>query len=260
MTNHTPATNAFNAAANDSRAEAVRLGQELLQELGKAHAPQANTAKLHELLAQGASVQEVNEHGQTALMVAIHYDHTTLAEKILDAGASVHAKDNQDNTPLLWCGYKGNAGIALRLLRAGADADASNSVGRSVLTQAANKGYDEFLKTVIDWGCDADRDDRRGDTPLTVAAAAGRKATCLALIDAGANPIKRARSGKTPAEAARDARYTTIADAIEKSIVDNRERLLLDDIRQITEGVREDITLSSAPIKAVRKRGASSSR
>lgn len=254
MTHNTSATNAFNAAANDSRAEAARLGQALLEELGKAHAPQANTVHLHDLLARGASVHEANTSGQTALMVAIHYNHTDLAEKILDAGASVHAKDNQDNTPLIWCGYMGNVEIALRLLRAGADLDASNSIGRSVLTQAANKGYDEFLAAVIGWGCDADHIDRRGETPLTTAAAAGRKSTCLALIAAGANPTKRARTGKTPAETAHEARYTTIADAIEKSIVDNRERLLLDDIRQITEGVREDITVSSAPIKTVRKR------
>lgn len=254
MTNHTPATPAFNTAANARRDEVARLGQALLEELSKAHAPQANTARLHDLLAQGASVHEVNSSGQTALMVAIHYSHTDIAAKILDAGASVHARDNQDNTPLIWCGYMGNTEIALRLLRAGASLDASNSIGRSVLTQAANKGYDEFLGAVIGWGCDPDHIDRRGETPLTTAAAAGRKSTCLALIGAGANPIKRARSGKTPAEAARDARYTTIADAIEKSIVDNRERILLDDIRQITEGVREDITVSSAPIKAVRKR------
>src|SRR6218665_726924 len=104
MTNHTPATNAFNAAASDIRAEAARLGQALLEELGKAHAPQANTAKLQDLLARGASVHEVNTSGQTALMVAIHYNHTDIADKILDAGASVHAKDNQDNTPLVWCG------------------------------------------------------------------------------------------------------------------------------------------------------------
>lgn len=247
---------AFNTSAADRRAEAARLGQQLLEELGKGRAPQVDAAILSELLARGASVQEVNTHGQSALMVAIHYDHTDIAEKILAAGASVHARDHQDNTPLVWCGYTGNNKIALALLRAGARIDDCNSIGRSVLTQAASRGNDDFLTAVIGWGCDSNHIDRRGDTPLCTAAAAGRKSTCLALIAAGANPVKPNRSGKTPADVARDARYTTVADAIEKTIEDCRERILSDDIRQITDGLNEDIAISRVHIKTVHKRPA----
>jgi uncharacterized protein len=238
-----PASPAFNAAADEERAEAVRLGRELLEELEPGSSPQVDLAKLEDLLARGASVQEKNTHGQTALMVALHYDHPRIADKILDAGASVHARDNQDNTPLVWCGYKGNSEIALRLLRAGARIDDCNGSGRSVLTQAADKGHDDFLRAVISWGANADHTDHRGDTPLTAAAAAGRKSTALALIESGANPVKPARNGKTPAQTARDKNYSTVADAIEKTIEACRDRILRDDIRQITEGVREDVAV-----------------
>lgn len=254
MSPQNPAPNTFNTAARPGQTEAARWGQELLTELGKGRAPQADKAKMLDLIARGASVSEVNEHGQTALMVAIHYGRNYVAQRILAAGASVHAKDHKDNTPLIWCGYMGNSDLALSLLRAGAKPDDCNSIGRNMLTQAAGKGHDDFLKTMIARGCDPDLADRRGETPLTTAAAAGRKATCLALISAGANPVKPASSGKTAAETAREARYTTVADAIEKTIEDCRERILRDDIRQITDGVREDITLSTAPIKTIRKR------
>ncbi|MFN7114100.1 MAG: ankyrin repeat domain-containing protein [Alphaproteobacteria bacterium] len=242
--NNTPsASPAFNTATTNAQTEASRLGQALLEQLGQGRAPQADLAKLKDLLARGASVQEKNTHGLTALMLAIRYGHTEMAGKILDAGASVHAKDNQDNTPLLWCAYWGDSEIALRLLRAGARIDDCNSTGRNVLTQAAGRGNDDFLKAVIGWGLDADHFDRRGDTALCAAAAAGRKETALALIDAGANPVKPARNGKTPAQTARDKNYSTVADAIEKTIEDCRERIILDDLRPITEGLREDMTV-----------------
>jgi len=254
VNNTPPASPAFNTAAADTRTAAVRLGQELLEQLGQGRAPQADLAKLKELLARGASVQEKNTHGLTALMLAIRYGHTEIAGKILDAGASVHAKDNQDNTPLLWCGYWGDSEIALRLLRAGARIDDCNSTGRNVLTQAAGRGNDDFLKAVIAGGLWADHIDRRGDTALCTAAAAGRKETALALIEAGANPIKPARNGKTPAQTAREKNYSTVADAIEKTIEDCRERIILDDLRQITEGTREDVTVGKP--MTVRKRRA----
>lgn len=252
MNNPPAASPAFNTAADPAHAVAVRLGQELLEALGQGRAPQADLAKLKDLLARGASVQERNAHGQTALMVAIHYGHTEIAGKILDAGASIHAKDHQDNTPLLWCAYWDNSEIALRLLRAGARIDDCSSAGRNVLTQAATKGNDDFLRAVIAGGLWADHIDRRGNTALCTAAAVGNESTAVALIEAGANPVKPDRNGRTPAQIAREKTHYAVADAIEKAIKDCRERAIHDEICHITEGLREDVTVGK-PINA-RKR------
>lgn len=244
----------FNAAAPAlPAATRARLGQELLALLGKGRAGAGDAAVMKDLLARGASVQEKNAHGQTALMVAIHYEHTEMAGKILDAGARVHAKDHQDNTALVWCGYKGHSGIALRLLRAGARIDDCNSLGRSVLTQAAAKGHDDFLRALIAAGVDANHIDKRGETPLTAAAAAHQVTTVKTLIDAGADPEKPDRSGRTAAAIAQEKNLPRLAAAIEGEIRRKKKKAFADDLRQITEGARGDITLA-APLR-LRRRG-----
>jgi|GEM_PF-2461637 len=260
MSQPAPAQPPFNAAAMPDTAPQrtanaalrAKLGQQLLEELGKGRAPAADAALLSELLARGASVQEKNSHGQTALMVAIHYHHSDIAAAILAAGASVHARDDKDNTPLVWCGYMGDGDTALKILQAGAHIDDCNSIGRSALSMAASKGHDDFLKKLIGRGCDANHMDRRGDTLLTAAVQAQQVETVRLLIELGADAHKAGRSGKTPAAIAQEKGYVKLAAAIENTLRRQKKKAFDDDVRQITEGTRGDVALP-APLN-IRKR------
>ena len=249
-----PANPSFNTAAPASPAQAAQLGQELLAELGTGRAPAADMTAVKNLMTRGASVTEKNTHGQNALMVALHYNHHDIAAQVLAKGAPVHARDAQDNTALIWCGYTAATDVAIALLRSGAKADEYNSIGRSVLTQAAAKGHDDFLTAMISYGLDANHIDKRGDNLLTAAVLAGQAATVKRLIELGADPQKPDRNNKLPADLARAKGAIKLAAAIEGEIHRKKKKEFTDTLRQITDGIRKDVTIPKpASIKNRRK-------
>jgi ankyrin repeat protein len=84
---------------------------------------QKNAAKVQELLANGADVNERDEGAeQTPLMRAVQVKDPALVQILLAHGAAVNAQDDFGKTALMFAAEKEDADIIKLLLRKGADA------------------------------------------------------------------------------------------------------------------------------------------
>lgn len=94
------------------------------------------------LLAYGATVDDQDERGWSALHFAAQDFHPLLAEVLLAAGANVHIKDVHGNAPLFTAVYnfQGKIELVEILLAAGADPKAKNKHGVSPLDLAQSIG------------------------------------------------------------------------------------------------------------------------
>lgn len=129
-------------------------------------------AALQAALASGASVDERDTNGHTALMLACRLGHVELAKALLEAGASPnrHTSDNEE----------------------------------TVLHQLARNGGSAELIALVCSKAKLDRADRFGWTPLMVAAGKGRIDVVRALLDAGADATLPAPDGRTAAQLAQE--------------------------------------------------------
>ena len=83
-----------------------------------------DTAKVKELLANGADVNRRNSRGVTALMAAAYKGSTELAQLFVEKGANVNAGSNKGSTPLMAAVESGNKTLVKFLLDKGADPNA----------------------------------------------------------------------------------------------------------------------------------------
>ena len=95
----------------------------------------ANIAR--NLLEHGAKVDDANENGTTALMLASISGEITVVEALLQNGADIDAKDGRGWTALNHAFQKGHLHVVKYLCDHGASVD---SEGNPELSQAASKG------------------------------------------------------------------------------------------------------------------------
>lgn len=76
-----------------------------------------NTEALEELIEEGAEIDEVDEHGKTALHYAVLSANTDIVQFLIDQGASIDKQDSSGKTPL---SYAKNKKIKRLLTEAGA--------------------------------------------------------------------------------------------------------------------------------------------
>ena len=143
-----------------------------------AHA-KASAATFDALLAGGWSVDDADEDGATALMVAAAKDYDAIVAYLLDRGADASVKD---------------------------------AAGRTAAHRAARTGALDVLATLLRRAPTlvAARD-VRGLTPLHHAAAGGRSMAIEALVAAGADPTARTVSGAGAADVAAAFGHTELA-------------------------------------------------
>ena len=73
------------------------------------------------LIDRDANVNQVDEHGTTALMIACQNGHNGVAELLLDRGADVGQARPDGKTALMWACQIGHRDVAKLLLDRGAD-------------------------------------------------------------------------------------------------------------------------------------------
>ena len=122
-----------------------------------------NTARVEQLLRQGAEVNVEQKNGWTVLMSAAHGGHAETVQLLIDAGADM-AK--YGDTALM---------LALRdtettkaLLAAGADVNAKHEDGFTPLLLAARGGQAETVKLLIKAGADVNAEIENGFTVTVV--------------------------------------------------------------------------------------------
>ena len=136
--------------------------------------------------------------GETPLMCAIHFGHTSIANFLITNGANINLANVKGETPLMRAILKQNHRMANRLLNAGADVGMINGAGQSAVHYAICNGTTELMQKIIAKKPNLDFADSFGFTPLFIAM--HNHKTCMAeiLITHGADINNTNKNGLTP--------------------------------------------------------------
>jgi RNA polymerase sigma factor (sigma-70 family) len=141
-------------------------------------AQRADFVILEDSLRAGASLNEFDERGKSALHRAILGGHAEMVFYLLLLGAEVNLPDRAGITPLMeslaWLGDGGGNATRLFLIIKGANPHAIRADGHSEITFAADRGNDHSVQWLLWLGVDARAGSLKG-TPSQVAWRAGRE-------------------------------------------------------------------------------------
>ncbi|KAM0558487.1 hypothetical protein ACHAPJ_004681 [Fusarium lateritium] len=117
----------------------------------------------------------------TALSVASHEGHRSIAELLLQHGANIDMSE-----ALLAAADSGHEDILELLLNRGAAIDAQDTDGKTALHEACAAGHEEIVQLLLDRGAAIDVQDKKGETALHEACIEGHKEIVRLLLDRGA--------------------------------------------------------------------------
>lgn len=151
--------------------------------------------RIEELLAEDVDVDERNENGRSAVMIAAGNGHQDVLKKLINAGAKVDVTDDVGFTPLMLAAAGTHSSIVRTLVDQGANLDVKGPAGRTALMYAAWSGHPEMTRTLIDAGADVQVQDRNGKTPLTYAIQSEHSEVVNTCIEGGADVNRTTRRG-----------------------------------------------------------------
>ncbi|KAM0890834.1 hypothetical protein ACQ4PT_026786 [Festuca glaucescens] len=94
--------------------------------------------------------------GDTPLLLAATFGHTSTAAYLLERGADPRAPDSTGETPLHWAAYNGDRGLAMLLLHRGADTGAATPRG-TALQVAATRAHPDVIAILLRHGADPNK-------------------------------------------------------------------------------------------------------
>lgn len=123
------------------------------------------------LLDKGADVNVRDEDGNTALIIAISFGNSDVAEMLLKKGADVNAKNKSGETALMAATstYFYNPSLVIMILDGGADINARAEDGVTALMLAVRNNHVDAVKSLLTKGADISLEDDNGDTALASA-------------------------------------------------------------------------------------------
>ncbi|XP_049824208.1 kinase D-interacting substrate of 220 kDa B isoform X3 [Aethina tumida] len=139
------------------------------------------------LLANGADPNVEDNDGWTALLCASKEGHADVVRQLLEASAAVDHRDMGGWTSLMWATYKGRTEVALALLQAGADVNAHGNYHISSLLWAAGRGHHQITEALLAHGAKVNVGDKYGTTALVWACRKGYTDIVETLLKHGAN-------------------------------------------------------------------------
>lgn len=96
------------------------------------------------------SINELNNKGETPLLIAVHENNLEIAKKLIDAGADVNKQDSIQDSPYLFAGAEGRTEIlAYMLAHSEPNQAITNRFGGNALIPAAEKGHLENVKLLL---------------------------------------------------------------------------------------------------------------
>lgn len=168
-------------------------------------------------------IDELNEKGETPLLIAVHNNQIELAKKLIDAGANVNIQDNIADSPYLYAGAEGRTEIlAYMLSHSEPDQSIVNRFGGNALIPAAEKGHLETVKLLLtDGHVTINHQNNYGYTALIEAVALrdGSKVyqdIVSELLKYGANPDITDNYGKSAKDYANELGYGTISKLLKE--------------------------------------------
>jgi len=127
------------------------------------------------LLSKGFSLSEMNNNGDTALLLAAYGGHRHLVERLLQLGASLEDKNLCGFTPLLSAANGGQLEMADWLLKHDASLSEADYDGYTSLILAACGGNIELVRFFLDQGASITEKNSNGDTALLLASYCGNR-------------------------------------------------------------------------------------
>ena len=144
-----------------------------------------NADAVSRMLAAGVDPNQLDPHGQPALMVALQTESLKVAKVLWDAkGIQIDIRNHAGETPLMMAALKAETDAANALIAHGA---AVQKDGWSPLHYAATGGSATIIKLLLGKGAALEARSPNGSTPLMMAARYGNEEAVDALLAAGAD-------------------------------------------------------------------------
>ena len=150
------------------------------------------------LIEKGAKINEQNESGDNALILATTNSDKTLVEILLGAGADVNLKNKKGTTPLIISCDVDNLEIAKLLLDKGADVNVSTDQGDTPLISACNNRNIKLVELLIESGANVNDKTTDGFTPLIISCNNNDTAISKILLEHNASVNVETKNGVTP--------------------------------------------------------------
>jgi ankyrin repeat protein len=133
-----------------------------------------NWERVVELLEGGADVNEADNFGHTALILASYGNNKRIIDSLVGKGADVNAKDKLGYTPLHCAARTGQWQIAQILIENGADLNARDHYGHSPLFNAVAADSKVLVEMLLNREAQVNIKNNAGWTPLHVAIRASK--------------------------------------------------------------------------------------
>lgn len=141
----------------------------------------------------------------------INQEDTTTFSYLMMLGYDINDGDQDGNTALMIASALGKARFVNFLLDNGAEVDRINSEGSTAVHKAAQAGNNQIIDILFTAGANIDMPDFSGYTPLMQAVAAERRFTVERLVTLGAYLNWRDKNGDSALGLAERRKYKTIA-------------------------------------------------
>ena len=143
---------------------------------------QGDLQRVQDLLAYGIDINASDDHGRTALHLAVLQKAKPLMELLLHNGAQVNVHDKDGNTPLHLAAESGEVDFVTLLLTHRADVHARNSQHWTTVFSVEEDGNLEIVNLLNPIEPQAELSEYRGETPLHRAAYSGSEAVVRLLL------------------------------------------------------------------------------
>jgi len=127
-------------------------------------AERGDTESMKKMLSSDVKIDEINEHGWTALMISVAQQHEEAANMLLQHGANPNIENAFGRNPLMYAARYANKSLVKNLLKYGADPNLNHLGEMSALSAAAASGDEEIVKILLDADADPSLEDLDGKT------------------------------------------------------------------------------------------------
>nr|DBA25791.1 TPA: hypothetical protein GDO54_010138 [Pyxicephalus adspersus] len=180
-------------------------------------AEQGNLEMVQELLRKRANCNLEDVDNWTALISAAKEGHLEIVRELLDCNANLEHRDMGGWTALMWASYKGCTDVVDLLLSKGANPNITG-LQYSVypIIWAAGRGHSDIVKLLLQYGAKVNCSDKYGTTPLIWAARKGHLESVKSLLQMGADVDQEGANSMTALIVAVKGGYTDTVKEILK--------------------------------------------
>ncbi|KAF5290012.1 hypothetical protein FQR65_LT11678 [Abscondita terminalis] len=150
-------------------------------------AAKGKLAFVKDFLSHGADPNAEDNDSWTALLCAAKEGYADICHELLEHGAEIDHRDMGGWTAIMWATYKGRTDVVSLLIGRGADVNAHGNYHISSLLWAAGRGYTQIAQALISQGAKVNAGDKYGTTALVWACRKGYTDIVSCLLRAGAN-------------------------------------------------------------------------